>query len=209
MSHFDIPDGMKITGAIGDRFDEILSRPALEFVADLQQTFGVERERLLEQRLVRQVELDREPNLDFLDATRNVRESDWKIASLPDDLLDRRVEITGPPARKMVINTVSFDPAHAYRDQGMTAYARLQEREFELEATHGYRAIKHQSSVGAGYFDDVTQVITSGETATTALAGSTEVEQFDERTPDYSEVEAHHVDGGELESIGAPEKILG
>jgi len=106
------------------------------------------------------------------------------------------------------INTVSFELAHAYRDQGMTAYARLQEREFELEATHGYRAIKHQSFVGAGYFDDVTQVITSGETATTALAGSTEVEQFDEQTPDFSEVEAHHIGGGEPESVGAPEKIL-
>ena len=106
------------------------------------------------------------------------------------------------------INTVSFELAHAYRDQGMTAYARLQEREFELEATHGYRAIKHQSFVGAGYFDDVTQVITSGETATTALAGSTEVEQFDEKTPDFSEAEAHHVGGRELESVGVANKIV-
>jgi isocitrate lyase len=106
------------------------------------------------------------------------------------------------------INTVSFELAHAYRDQGMTAYARLQEREFELEATHGYRAIKHQSFVGAGYFDDVTNVITSGETATTALAGSTEVEQFDEKTPDFSEAEAHHVDGRELESVGVANKIV-
>jgi isocitrate lyase len=106
------------------------------------------------------------------------------------------------------INTVSFELAHAYRDQGMTAYARLQEREFELEAAHGYRAIKHQSFVGAGYFDDVTNVITSGETATTALAGSTEVEQFDEKTPDFSEAEAHHVGGRELESVGVANKIV-
>jgi malate synthase len=107
MSEIDLPDGVEITGAIGDRFDEILSRPALEFVADLQRRFGAERERLLEQRQVRQVELDREPTLDFLDLTRNVRESDWGIAPLPDDLLDRRVEITGPPARKMVINALN------------------------------------------------------------------------------------------------------
>ena len=106
------------------------------------------------------------------------------------------------------INTVTFELAHAYRDQGMTAYARLQDREFELEAKHGYRAIKHQSFVGAGYFDDVTTTITSGQTATAALKGSTEEEQFDERTPDYVEAEGHHVGSGDTEEVSDSPKLV-
>jgi isocitrate lyase len=106
------------------------------------------------------------------------------------------------------INTVTFELAHAYRDQGMTAYAALQKREFELEASHGYRAIKHQSFVGAGYFDDVTQVITSGNTAVTALKGSTEEEQFDEMTPDFTEAEVHHVGGAEVQHLSEGPKLV-
>jgi isocitrate lyase len=106
------------------------------------------------------------------------------------------------------INTVTFELAHAYRDQGMTAYAALQNREFELEASHGYRAIKHQSFVGAGYFDDVTQVITSGKTAVTALKGSTEEAQFVEKTPDFTEAEVHHVGGAEVEHLSKPPKLV-
>ena len=92
------------------------------------------------------------------------------------------------------VNTGMFELAHAYRSQGMRAYSKLQEREFELESEHGYRAVKHQSFVGAGYFDDVTQVINGGRVSTTAMAGSTEEEQFDEKTPDFAEVEEHHKD---------------
>jgi len=92
------------------------------------------------------------------------------------------------------INTGMFELAHAYRDQGMMAYATLQAREFELETDHGYRAVKHQSFVGAGYFDDVTQVINGGTSSTTAMKGSTEEEQFQEETPDYADAERHHKD---------------
>jgi isocitrate lyase len=92
------------------------------------------------------------------------------------------------------VNTGMFELAHAYRDQGMWAYSKLQEREFELEAEHGYRAVKHQSFVGAGYFDDITQVINGGRVSTTAMSGSTEEEQFDEKTPDFVEAEKHHKD---------------
>ena len=77
------------------------------------------------------------------------------------------------------LNLTMFELAKDYRDKGMTAYADLQEREFALEID-GYRATKHQSFVGTGYFDAVTQVISSGMSSTTALSGSTEAEQFDE-----------------------------
>ena len=65
----------------------------------------------------------------------------------------------------------------AYRREGMSAYAALQEREFESER-HGYAATEHQRQVGAGYFDEVAQVIAGGQAATAAMAGSTEEEQF-------------------------------
>jgi isocitrate lyase len=78
------------------------------------------------------------------------------------------------------LNLAMFELAQGYRDTGMTAYARLQEIEFEREADSGYRAVKHQSFVGTGYFDAVAQAIAGGTASTTALAGSTEEEQFNE-----------------------------
>ncbi len=77
------------------------------------------------------------------------------------------------------LNMTMFELAKDYRDIGMTAYAELQEREFALEID-GYRATKHQSFVGTGYFDAVTQVISGGNSSVTALKGSTEEAQFDE-----------------------------
>ena len=75
------------------------------------------------------------------------------------------------------LNYSMFNLALGYREQGMAAYADLQEAEFALE-TSGYTATKHQREVGTGYFDEVAQVISSGNSSTVALAGSTEVEQF-------------------------------
>jgi isocitrate lyase len=99
-------------------------------------------------------------------------------------------------------NLSMFELAHAYRDEGMLAYSRLQEREFELERDHGYRAVKHQSFVGAGYFDDVQRAITGGQASTIALDGSTEQEQFREKTPDFTEAEIHHVGAEDVLHVG-------
>jgi isocitrate lyase len=76
------------------------------------------------------------------------------------------------------LNLSMFELAKGYRASGMTAYAAHQERELAAEREAGYRAIKHQSFVGAGYFDDIAQVITHGTASNTALAGSTEEQQF-------------------------------
>jgi isocitrate lyase len=76
------------------------------------------------------------------------------------------------------LNLNMFELASGYRKSGMAAYSRLQEQEFRLENETAYRAIKHQRFVGAGYFDDVTQVIAGGKSSVTALPGSTEEEQF-------------------------------
>jgi len=78
------------------------------------------------------------------------------------------------------LNHTMFELAHAYKQHGMTAYTQLQEAEFESEREHNYGAARHQRFVGTGYFDEVQKVITSGTASTTALAGSTETEQFDD-----------------------------
>jgi isocitrate lyase len=76
------------------------------------------------------------------------------------------------------LNESMFELARGYAEEGMPAYVRLQEREFELEA-EGYTATRHQREVGAGYFDLVAQAVSGGESSTLALKGSTEEAQFD------------------------------
>jgi isocitrate lyase len=76
------------------------------------------------------------------------------------------------------LNLSMFELARGYRETGMTAYARLQEKEFSREQHYGYEAVKHQRFVGTGYFDAVAQVIAGGASSTLALEGSTEQAQF-------------------------------
>jgi isocitrate lyase len=76
------------------------------------------------------------------------------------------------------LNLSMFELARAYRDEGMTAYCRLQETEFALEELAGYAGVKHQRFVGTGYFDQVAQIISGGLASTTAYAESTEAAQF-------------------------------
>lgn len=75
------------------------------------------------------------------------------------------------------LNHSMFELANAYRDEGMAAYSRLQQAEFASEEK-GYTATRHQREVGTGYFDEVSQVISGGQSSTTAMAGSTETAQF-------------------------------
>jgi malate synthase len=86
---------------------EILTREALAFVALLQRELAPRRRELLERRAVRQAELDAGVRPDFLADTRDVREGEWRVAAPPADLQDRRVEITGPVDRKMMINALN------------------------------------------------------------------------------------------------------
>ncbi|MEQ1833521.1 MAG: isocitrate lyase [Candidatus Eisenbacteria bacterium] len=76
------------------------------------------------------------------------------------------------------LNLSMFELASGYRDAGMTAYSKLQDREFELAASDGYAAVKHQSFVGTGWFDALQEVISGGESSTRALGESTEKQQF-------------------------------
>jgi malate synthase len=99
--------GVELRGAKAPDQERILSAPALEFLTHLERTFGAERKRLLAERAARQARLDAGEKPDFPAETRATREADWTVAPLPKDLLDRRVEITGPIDRKMVINALN------------------------------------------------------------------------------------------------------
>jgi malate synthase len=113
---------VQVLAPAAERCAAILSPPALEFVAKLQRAFDGRRRELLARRARLQAVLDCGWNPDFLAETKDVRRGDWKVAPLPPDFLDRRVEITGPVDRKMVINALNsgakmymadFEDAHS------------------------------------------------------------------------------------------------
>jgi malate synthase len=99
--------GIAITGKMAPRFEEILTDEALAFVAALQRKFNPRRKELLAARTARQARFDAGELPNFLPETAAIRAGDWKVAPIPADLLDRRVEITGPVDRKMVINALN------------------------------------------------------------------------------------------------------
>src|SRR5665213_3010307 len=100
-------DGIEVSAPEHPRTAEILSRVALEFRALLHRYFDARRLALLEQRAARQALFDQGALPDFPPETADVRAADWKIAPIPPDLLDRRVEITGPVDRKMIVNALN------------------------------------------------------------------------------------------------------
>jgi malate synthase len=98
---------VRVDGYTVDRGDEILTDDALDFVANLQRRFGARRDDLLRRRVECRDEIARTGRLDFLAETTHVRDGDWTVAAAPDDLTDRRTEITGPTERKMAINALN------------------------------------------------------------------------------------------------------
>ena len=115
-------EGIEIRGPITAEFAEILTPEAMAFVATLVRTFSGRREELLQRRVQRQAEIDAGKMPDFLPETELIRQGNWTVAPIPDDLQDRRVEITGPAERKMTINALNsgakvfmadFEDAHS------------------------------------------------------------------------------------------------
>ncbi len=99
--------GLEILGPIKPGYEEILTEEAMAFIAELEGRFGAERRRLMDVRRKRQELIAKGERPDFLPETKAIRDADWTISPLPHDLLDRRVEITGPVERKMVINALN------------------------------------------------------------------------------------------------------
>lgn len=106
-SHAQMLAGLEILAPIKPGYEKILTPDALAFVEQLVRAFQPEVERLLQRRQERQAQLDAGKLPDFLEETRSIREAEWQVASIPPDLQDRRVEITGPVDRKMVINALN------------------------------------------------------------------------------------------------------
>ena len=102
-----LPQGVEILGKVTPQYAEILTPQALAFLAGLARKFEARRRELMALRAKRQAEFDAGKLPDFLPETRNIREGDWSVAPVPHDLQDRRVEITGPTDRKMVINALN------------------------------------------------------------------------------------------------------
>ncbi len=103
----EVAAGVELRAPIAGRDEEVLSPDALAFVAELHRRFDTTRRELLAARVERQARIDAGELPDFLPETREVREGDWRVAPVPADLHDRRVEITGPVDRKMVINALN------------------------------------------------------------------------------------------------------
>ena len=98
---------IRIAGPHSDAQPGILTPPATEFLLALHTRFEPMRQALLRERKNRQARLDDGQLPQFLEASLPTREASWKVAPIPADLLDRRVEITGPPDRKMIINALN------------------------------------------------------------------------------------------------------
>jgi malate synthase len=99
--------GVVIRGAMRPGYEKVLTPEASDFAVEFEREFGAERRRLLARRAEVQCRLDAGWKLDFLPETKAIRGSDWRVAPTPHDLQDRRVEITGPTDRKMVINALN------------------------------------------------------------------------------------------------------
>jgi malate synthase len=100
-------NGLEVIGPLTDPFLEILTPEALEFLSTLFESFEHDRQEILEHRVQVQTDIDSGFLLDFLSETQSIRNSDWQVAPIPEDLQDRRVEITGQVDRKMVINALN------------------------------------------------------------------------------------------------------
>lgn len=101
------PLGITIKGKTPGHYNEILTPDALDFLLALHERFNQRRKKLLEDRQIRQAAYDAGEMPDFLSQTEEIRKSEWQIAPIPSDIEDRRVEITGPVDRKMVINALN------------------------------------------------------------------------------------------------------
>ena len=100
-------EGVEFRAAVPEHFAAILTPEAVAFAVGLERTFRSRRKEILAARIARQARLDAGERPDFLPETKAIRDAEWTVAPLPTDLLDRRVEITGPVDRKMVINALN------------------------------------------------------------------------------------------------------
>jgi malate synthase len=149
----ELPPGVELSAPVQRQQMEILSPPALEFFAQLQREFNPRRLALLEQRRSRQQAIDRGEMPDFPPETRELRERAWRVLPVPEDLQDRRVEITGPVDRKMVINALNSGAScymADFEDSHSPVWARTLDGQLNVrDAVRG--TIEHVTPEGKHY----------------------------------------------------------
>ena len=155
-------EGIEIRGEMTPEFAEILTPEALAFIAALQRTFNGRRLDLLQRRVARQQALDAGQMPDFLPETAEIRAADWTVAPIPPDLMERRVEITGPVDRKMVINALNSGASvymADFEDAHSPTWAATIEGQINLRDAIN-RTITFTSPEGKGYkLNDKTAVL--------------------------------------------------
>jgi malate synthase len=144
---------LKITGALPAAYQSIWTPEAINFITDLAINFTARRDELLSKRLQRQEAFDRGVKPDFLPETASIRNGDWKVAPIPEDLKDRRVEITGPVDRKMIINALNSGARvfmADFEDSSAPTWEAMVEGQINLrDAIRG--AISYESPEGKHY----------------------------------------------------------
>ncbi len=147
-------EGIEITAPIPDEFVAIMTPEAVEFVAKLSREFSGRVDEALRRRAERQERIDAGEMPDFLDETREIREGDWKIASIPEDLKDRRVELTGPPDRKMTINALNSGASTwmaDFEDANCPTWYNMLESQLNLRDAVNQTITYDDPNTGKGY----------------------------------------------------------
>src|SRR2546422_5515485 len=144
---------VEVSPAVEGRGAEVFTAEALEFISDLQRRFNPRRLDLLRRRVERQAQVDRGKTLRFRSETRRIRDDSWNITPVPADLVDRRVEITGPTDRKMMINALNSGAKTFmadFEDANTPAWRNVVEGQVKLRDSV-QRTIEYASSEGKEY----------------------------------------------------------
>lgn len=144
---------IEVKGEWKKGYESVLTQEALSFIEKLHTTFNPRRKELLQERVQKQKELDQGAKLDFLESTEPIRNGDWQVAPIPHDLLDRRVEITGPVDRKMIIHALNSGAKvfmADFEDATSPTWSNIMDGQINLRDAN-FRTINFEASNGKAY----------------------------------------------------------
>ncbi|WP_417897391.1 malate synthase A [Bacillus haimaensis] len=145
--------GIRVTGEWKKGYETVLTQDALTFIEKLQTTFNPRRKELLQKRVQKQKKLDQGTKLDFLESTAHIRNGDWQVNPVPQDLQDRRVEITGPVDRKMIIHALNSGARvfmADFEDATSPTWSNIMDGQINLRDAN-FRSIDFEASNGKLY----------------------------------------------------------
>lgn len=154
LSAYNCPDGMTVTGKYSENYTTILSNPALRFLANLHRNFNSKRKELLQLRLSTQRSFDNGIWPTFLDDTKEIRTSDWTVSPVPPDLLNRKVEITGPTDKKTIIDSLNSGAQvfmADFEDSNTPTWENMIEGQINLKETINKTITYEQAETGKLY----------------------------------------------------------